>query len=222
MAEKPTAAFVLSLIGGIFILLGAIVVMALASVIGSLMLIGGGDPNLAYLYGAVGLIFAILVLVGAVMLWLKPQQHVMWGVGVLPFSLFTIITTPGFFIGLILSLISASLGTARWPPPSRPIGVTLLAVLTILLGVLIVGLGLLFIVAPLILVGVGLSLAFGLAAGVIGAIVLVFGLIWIGVGVGLLHLRGWAWWLAVIVMVLSIVGSFASPLTAVIPALILI
>src|SRR2546425_2166518 len=108
------------------------------------------------------------------------------------------------------------------PPPSRPIGVTLLAVLTILLGVLIVGLGLLFIVAPLILVGVGLPLAFGLAAGVIGAIVLVFGLIWIGVGVGLLHLRGWAWWLAVIVMVLSIVGSFASPITAVIPALILI
>ena len=109
-----------------------------------------------------------------------------------------------------------------YPPPSRPIGVTLLAVLTILLGVLIVGLGLLFIVAPLILVGVGLPFAFGLAAGVIGAIVLVFGLIWIGVGVGLLHLRGWAWWLAVIVMVLSIVGSFASPLTAVIPALILI
>src|SRR2546422_8915644 len=57
------------------------------------------------------------------------------------------------------------------------------------------GLGLLFIVAPLILVGVGLTLAFGLAAGVIGAIVLVFGLLWIGGGVGLLHLRGWAWWL---------------------------
>ena len=109
-----------------------------------------------------------------------------------------------------------------YPPPSRPIGVTLLAVLTILLGVLIVGLGLLFIVAPLILVGVGLPLSFGLAAGVIGAIVLVFGLVWIGVGVGLLHLRGWASWLAVIVMVLSIVGSFASPLTAAVPALILI
>src|SRR3989442_2932622 len=117
MAEKPTAAFVLSLIGGIFILLGAIVVMALASVIGSLMLIGGGDPNLAYLYGAVGLIFAILVLVGAVMLWMKPQQHVMWGVVVLLFSLFSIITTGGFFIGLILGLIGGGLGIA-WKPPA--------------------------------------------------------------------------------------------------------
>ena len=117
MAEKPTAAFVLSLIGGIFILLGAIVVMALASVIGSLMLIGGGDPNLAYLYGAAGLIFAILVLVGAVMLWMKPQQHVMWGVVVLLFSLFSIITTGGFFIGLILGLIGGILGIA-WKPPA--------------------------------------------------------------------------------------------------------
>src|SRR5256884_7419557 len=117
MAEKPTAAFVLSLIGGIFILLVAIVVMALASVIGSLMLIGGGDPNLAYLYGAVGLIFAILVLVGAVMLWMKPQQHVMWGVVVLLFSLFSIITTGGFFIGLILGLIGGILGVA-WKPPA--------------------------------------------------------------------------------------------------------
>src|SRR2546430_12411885 len=108
MAEKPTAAFVLSLIGGIFILLGAIVVMALASVIGSLMLIGGGDPNLAYLYGAGGLIFAILVLVGAGMLWMKPQQHVMWGVVVLLFSLFSIITTRGVLIGLISGLIGGS------------------------------------------------------------------------------------------------------------------
>jgi len=111
---------------------------------------------------------------------------------------------------------------APYPPASRPIGVTLLAVLTILLGILIVLVGLLFVVAPLILVGVGLPPAFGLAASVIGAIVFVFGLIWIGVGVGLLHLRPWAWWLAVIVMALSIVGSIASPITAVIPALILI
>src|SRR5207244_10929327 len=112
MAEKPTAAFVLALIGGIFILLGAIVVMALASVIGSLMLIGGGDSNLAFLYGVVGLILAMLVLVGAVMLWMKPQQHVMWGVVVLLFSLFSIITTGGVFIGLILGLIGVILGFA--------------------------------------------------------------------------------------------------------------
>src|SRR3989454_11821225 len=109
MAEKPTAAFVLSLIGGIFILLGAIVVMALASVIGSVMVLGGGDPNIVYIYGAGGLIFAILVLVGAVMVWVKPQQHVPWGRVVLPFSVFRIITTRGFFLGLIFGPIGGGL-----------------------------------------------------------------------------------------------------------------
>src|SRR3989454_11757066 len=120
MAEKPTAAFVLSLIGGIFILLGAIVVMALASVIGSFMVLGGGDPNIVYIYGAVGLIFAILVLVGAVMLWMKPQQHVAWGLVLLLFSLFSIITTGGFFIRLILGLVRRVLGIRRQRP--APLG----------------------------------------------------------------------------------------------------
>ncbi len=108
------------------------------------------------------------------------------------------------------------------PPATRPIGVSILAVLTILGGILIVLLGALFVVAPLVLVGFGLPALFGLAVSAIGAIVLVFGLLWIGVGVGLLHLRGWAWWLAVIVMVLSILGSITAPILAVLPGLILI
>src|SRR5256885_3696365 len=116
MAEKPTAAFVLSLIGGIFILLGAIVVMAIMSAIGSFMVIGG-SADILVIYGAVGIIFALIVLVGAVMLWMKPQQHVAWGVVVLLFSLFSIITTGGFFIGLILGLIGGILGIA-WKPPA--------------------------------------------------------------------------------------------------------
>ncbi len=108
------------------------------------------------------------------------------------------------------------------PRPSRPIGVTILAVLTILFGILIVLAGIVLLVAPLIFVGTGLPLAFGLAASVLGGIVLLFGLIWIGVGVGLLHLRSWAWWLAIIVMIFSIVGSIGALVTAVVPALILI
>lgn len=113
-------------------------------------------------------------------------------------------------------------GYAVPPPVRRPIGVTLLAVLTLLAGILIVLVGILFLVAPLILIGFGLPLAFGLAASVLGGIIFIFGLIWIGVGVGLLHLRSWAWWLAIIVMILSIVGSIAVPVAAIIPGLILI
>jgi hypothetical protein len=100
--------------------------------------------------------------------------------------------------------------------------VTILAVLTILVGILVGLIGILFLVAPLILIGFGLPLAFGLAASVLGGIILVFGLIWIGVGVGLLHLRSWAWWLAIIVMIFSLLGAIAAPAAAIIPGLILV
>ena len=63
---------------------------------------------------------------------------------------------------------------------------------------------------------------FGLAGSVVGLVLLIFALVWIGVGHGLWHLRSWAWWLAVIVMMLSIIASLASPATFVIPLIILI
>src|SRR5207247_3113898 len=100
MSEKPTAAFVLSLIGGLIILLVAIVIMAVMSAIGGLMIGVGADPNIALIYGAVGVIFALIVIVGAVMLYMKPQQHVAWGVFCYLFALLAIIGSAGFFIGL--------------------------------------------------------------------------------------------------------------------------
>ena len=119
MSEKPTAAFVVSLLAGIFILLGAIVMMALSSLLGGLMIgVGAGAAaSVILLYGVVGLIFAILVLVGAVMLWMKPQSHVAAGVIILLFSLFSIISTGGFFIGLILGIIGGILAII-WKPPA--------------------------------------------------------------------------------------------------------
>ena len=74
------------------------------------------------------------------------------------------------------------------PTRSRPIGVTILAILTILGGVLL----------------------------------LLLGIVWIAVGSGLLNLRSWAWWLAIIVMVVSVVGSIAVPVAAILPGLILV
>ena len=108
------------------------------------------------------------------------------------------------------------------PTRSRPIGVTILAVLTILGGVLLLLLGIVVVAFSSLLVGVGLPLGFGLTGSVLGAIILIFGIIWIAVGSGLLNLRPWAWWLAIIVMVLSIVGSIGSPISALIPGLILV
>src|SRR5438034_7251852 len=108
------------------------------------------------------------------------------------------------------------------PTRSRPIGVTILAVLTILGGVLLLLLGIVVVAFSSLLVGVGLPLGFGLTGSVLGAIILIFGIIWIAVGSALLKLRPWAWWLAIIGMVLSIVGSIGSQIPAILPGIILL
>lgn len=118
MAEKPTAGFVLGLIGGIFILLNALAVIALASLMAGLAGIPGmpaGATDIVTIYAAIGLIFALLVLVGSVLLYMRPQQHVIWGVVVLLFSLFSIIIGGGFIIGLILGLVGGILGVVFKP-----------------------------------------------------------------------------------------------------------
>ena len=99
------------------------------------------------------------------------------------------------------------------PPmkPSRPIGVAILAILTILFGIigLIGGLlvllasGLIATIAPEFAGVVGLIL-------ILGVLVTLFSLLAIVSGVGLWRLRPWAWWLTMIVGLLSIAFSIGS------------
>ena len=110
MAEKPTAAFVLSLLAGIFILLGGALLAAIGAAIFAFV------PAVGLVFGVVGLVFGILVLVGAVMLYTHPDQHVTWGVIILVFSILSIFTAlGGFLIGLILGIIGGALAIA-WKP----------------------------------------------------------------------------------------------------------
>ena len=112
-------------------------------------------------------------------------------------------------------------GYYQAPRPSRPIGVSILAILVVLGGVLffLAGIAVLLFSAAFALGGFGV---FGLAGSVLGGALLMLGIIWLAVGLGLWNLRSWAWWLAVIVMVLTIVGGISAPATIVIPAIILI
>lgn len=106
--------------------------------------------------------------------------------------------------------------------PSRPIGVAILAILIILVGAIF----LLGAIGLLAFAGFTLIRAlptfFGLASTFLGVILLIFALIFIGVGLGLWHLRSWAWWLAIIVLVISIIGGLADPVGLIIPLILLI
>ena len=92
--------------------------------------------------------------------------------------------------------------------PPRPIGITILGIIQILIGVL----GLL---VSLLILGVSAFLSTipvvgGLASSVgliIGGVFLFFTLIWLATGVGFLHGRGWAWDLGMIFTILSILGA---------------
>jgi len=110
-SEKPTAAFVLSLIAAIFILLNGALIAALGAILFAFF------PGFGILIAALGLVFGIVVLVGAILLWSKPGMHVGAGVLVLLFSIFSLIIGGGFIIGFILGLIGGILGIV-WKPPA--------------------------------------------------------------------------------------------------------
>jgi hypothetical protein len=132
LAEKPTAAFVLSLIGGIFILLvGALIAAVFATLGGLLGGFGLGDFGMGMaLLGTVGLIVGLIIIVAAAMLYMRPQQHVIWGVLILILAIVSIpFAFGGFIIGFILALVGGILGivfkpqapmAAPYAPPMAP------------------------------------------------------------------------------------------------------
>ncbi|MGA2308166.1 MAG: hypothetical protein ABSG57_01290 [Candidatus Bathyarchaeia archaeon] len=119
MAEKPTAAFALSLIGAIFILLGGLAMLAIGAIAGTTFSLAGlGDFGFGFLaVGVIGLIWGIITLYGAIMMNSTDKSRVRTGaILVLVFSIISWFGTfGGFFIGFLLGLIGAILGLT-WNP----------------------------------------------------------------------------------------------------------
>ncbi len=91
------------------------------------------------------------------------------------------------------------------PPPAvipkagRPIGVSFIAIITILEGIVFLGTG------GIIALAGGVVDELWIAA--LGVFILIFGLIFIALGSGLWNLRSWAWWLTIIFEILGIIGT---------------
>ena len=129
--ERPTAAFMLSLVAGVFIILGGgmtslfgygfMGMMGRNGSWGGMMGPGFGMMGFAFgMMGFLGLIFGAIVIISALMLNSKPQEHTTWGTLILIFSVISIFGSAmgGFGIGLILGIIGGILAIT-WKPPEK-------------------------------------------------------------------------------------------------------
>jgi len=103
--NKPTAAFALVLIGGIFTLLGGIAVAILGG-IATLFLAGIGAT-----LGLIGIISGIIMIVAAVLMNSTDVSKVhIWSIIALIFTIIGLANGGGFIIGFILGLVGSILG----------------------------------------------------------------------------------------------------------------
>ena len=122
LSDKPTKAFTLSLIAGILIICNAVLLGVVAKWFIGIMPIlpgsTGNDPMFLIELATVGLIFGILVLLGALMLHIKPANKKAWGIMIIVFSIPSVIMGGGFIIGFILGIIGGKLALSGKPKPA--------------------------------------------------------------------------------------------------------
>jgi hypothetical protein len=106
--DRPTAAFVLSLIAGAFILINGITIAMVGSFLDTVF--EGG-----LVIGAIGAALGVGVLISAILLSSDRQRNTTMGAVILILSLVSIIIGGGFFIGLLLGVVGGIMAIV-WRP----------------------------------------------------------------------------------------------------------
>jgi hypothetical protein len=115
------AGFAISFVAGILILLGGLLLVAMQSFINSIIdfipmpvtIPGIGFAQAVFAtIGAIGLVFGIIVIVGAFLIYM-PGKEIIGGIIVLIFSILSIVALGGFIIGMILGIIGGILGLLK-------------------------------------------------------------------------------------------------------------
>lgn len=116
LEPRPTLAFILSMLGGIFIALGGATEFYFALVVYDQGLSSIFDPWIVEL-GIVGLGLGIITVLFSVALYNQPQHHVLWGVLIIVTSVASVVSYAGFLVGLVLGLIGGVIAIVWVPHP---------------------------------------------------------------------------------------------------------
>lgn len=128
--EKPSTAFMISLVGGILILLGS---MAMALMVnmgvwwmgisgGRFMMMGSFSLTSGIMYAliAFGAICGVAILIASFMLNARPRETATWGAVILIFSILSFMGMGGFFLGAVLGIVGGALALG-WPVPGQDV-----------------------------------------------------------------------------------------------------
>ena len=119
MSQIEKRTFTLSLIAGFLIVCNAVAVgIAGAYFPWIFPILPGSDSNATVPFATIaviGLLCGALVLFGAIMLRIKPENKKPWGILITVFSIPSVITGGGFRIGFILGIIGG-VKVFRWKP----------------------------------------------------------------------------------------------------------
>ncbi|MCS6769766.1 MAG: hypothetical protein NZ570_04950 [Candidatus Caldarchaeum sp.] len=120
-AEKPTAAFILSLVAGVLILAGGLFGVAAwmmwdgmaywggwGGMMGPMMM-GWWMPWAWSAFSLLGLVSGIAIIAGALMLQSHPAQAQTWGTVILVFSVVSVFGMGGFLLGALLGILGGIL-----------------------------------------------------------------------------------------------------------------
>lgn len=125
---RPIAAFALSLVAGILMLIDGAIVLWLASAVSSV--ISGptaqAASNFIGLLGILAVLFGLIMSLLAFSLFRNPDSHVGYGVTILVFSFVSFLVGGGFIVGAVLGIIGGILAIIFVPDdgelPIPPLG----------------------------------------------------------------------------------------------------
>ena len=125
---SPSVAFILSLIGGLIIVVGSSISVFLSTYGSPSGIYYGMGPGMmrgfGFGYGSgwfsvlsfVAFVCGVMVLLGSIMLNVRPAERLTWGIIVLIFSVVSLAGMGGYFIGAILGMAGGALALSYRSP----------------------------------------------------------------------------------------------------------